>query len=136
MEGPDTFAADAWHPRNEQMGALYGLYLKALRDANALDFDDLLLRTVELFEKTDSVRERYSDKFRFVMVDEYQDTNRPQYLLVQRLAESIGISASSAIRINRSTSGGEPTSAISSTSNTTSPRRGPSCWSRITAQRR
>ena len=86
MEGPDAFAADAWHPRHEQMGALYGLYLKALRDANALDFDDLLLRTVELFEKTDSVRERYSDKFRFVMVDEYQDTNRPQYLLVQRLA--------------------------------------------------
>ena len=59
---------------------------KALKDANALDFDDLLLKTVELFEKSEQVRERYSEKFRFLMVDEYQDTNRPQYLLIQRLA--------------------------------------------------
>ena len=59
---------------------------KALTDANALDFDDLLLKTVELFEKSEQVRERYSEKFRYLMVDEYQDTNRPQYLLIQRLA--------------------------------------------------
>jgi DNA helicase-2/ATP-dependent DNA helicase PcrA len=86
MEGPDTFRANAWNPREQQIGTLYGMYLRALRDANALDFDDLLLRTVELFEKAVPVRERYADKFRYVMVDEYQDTNRPQYLLVQRLA--------------------------------------------------
>src|SRR5262245_17927825 len=54
----------------------------------ALDFDDLLLKTVELFETSQSVRERYAAKFQFVMVDEYQDTNRPQYLLVQRLASA------------------------------------------------
>ena len=59
---------------------------KALADANALDFDDLLLKTVELFERSEQVRDRYSEKFRFLMVDEYQDTNRPQYLLIQRLA--------------------------------------------------
>jgi len=86
MEGPETFTANAWNPRDEQIGKIYERYLKALRDANALDFDDLLLKTVELFEKSETVRERYSEKFRFVMVDEYQDTNRPQYLLVQRLA--------------------------------------------------
>ena len=86
MEGPETFTANAWNPRDEQIGKLYAIYLKTLRDANALDFDDLLLKTVELFEQSEPVRERYSEKFRFVMVDEYQDTNRPQYLLVQRLA--------------------------------------------------
>ena len=86
MEGPETFTANAWNPRDEQIGKIYEQYLKALRDANALDFDDLLLKTVELFEKSEMVRERYSEKFRYVMVDEYQDTNRPQYLLVQQLA--------------------------------------------------
>ena len=86
MEGPEVFAANAFNPRDRQIGALYGIYLKTLADANALDFDDLLLRTVELFGTSDQVRDKYSEKFRFVLVDEYQDTNRPQYLLIQRLA--------------------------------------------------
>jgi DNA helicase-2/ATP-dependent DNA helicase PcrA len=86
MEGPEVFTASSWNPRDEQIGKLYEMYVKALRDANALDFDDLLLKTVELFEKAETVRERYSNKFVHVMVDEYQDTNRPQYLLIQRLA--------------------------------------------------
>jgi DNA helicase-2/ATP-dependent DNA helicase PcrA len=86
MEGPETFTANSWNPREEQIGKLYALYVRALKDANALDFDDLLLKSVELFEKAEAVRERYSEKFRFLMVDEYQDTNRPQYVLVQRLA--------------------------------------------------
>ena len=87
MEGPEVFTANAaWNPRDQQIGTLYGMYLKALSDANALDFDDLLLKTVELFEQSEHVRDKYSEKFRFLMVDEYQDTNRPQYLLIQRLA--------------------------------------------------
>ena len=86
MEGPDTFTANAWSPKDQHVGALYTMYLKALQEANALDFDDLLLKTVELFETSEQVRDRYSEKFQHVMVDEYQDTNRPQYLLVQRLA--------------------------------------------------
>ena len=86
MEGPDSFAANSWNPKEAQIGKLYEIYVQRLRDANALDFDDLLLRTVELFDKAPAVRERYADKFRFVMVDEYQDTNRPQYLLIQQLA--------------------------------------------------
>ncbi len=86
MEGPEVFD-NAWNPKDQQIGKLYQLYIAALKEANALDFDDLLLKTVELFEKSESVRKRYSEKFRFLMVDEYQDTNRPQYLLVQRLAE-------------------------------------------------
>src|SRR6187401_1209612 len=86
MEGPEAFAS-AWNPKDQQIGKLFEMYVAALKEANALDFDDLLLKTVELFQKSESVRHRYSEKFRYVMVDEYQDTNRPQYLLVQRLAE-------------------------------------------------
>jgi DNA helicase II / ATP-dependent DNA helicase PcrA len=85
MEGPEVFDS-AWNPKDQQIGKLYQLYITALKEANALDFDDLLLKTVELFEQSESVRNRYSEKFRYLMVDEYQDTNRPQYLLVHRLA--------------------------------------------------
>jgi ATP-dependent DNA helicase UvrD/PcrA len=86
MEGPDSLRG-AWNLRDEQIAKIYEKYLVALRDSNALDFDDLLLKTVELFETATQVRERYARKFKYVMVDEYQDTNRPQYLLIKRLAE-------------------------------------------------
>jgi DNA helicase-2/ATP-dependent DNA helicase PcrA len=86
MEGSAAFSNATWNPREQQIAKIYELYTKALRDANALDFDDLLLKTVDLFEQSELVRERYSRKFRYLMVDEYQDTNRPQYLLIQRLA--------------------------------------------------
>src|ERR1041385_1384173 len=86
MEGPDSLRG-AWNLRDEQIAKIYERYLTALRDCNALDFDDLLLKTVELMETVPQVRERYARKFRYVMVDEYQDTNRPQYLLIRRLAE-------------------------------------------------
>ncbi|MEW6319564.1 MAG: UvrD-helicase domain-containing protein [Acidobacteriota bacterium] len=85
MEGPETFET-SWNPRDREIGRLYAGYLRALEDASALDFDDLLLKTVTLFDQAPSVRERYARKFRFLMVDEYQDTNRPQYLLIKQLA--------------------------------------------------
>jgi DNA helicase-2/ATP-dependent DNA helicase PcrA len=85
MEGPDSLRG-AWNLRDEQIAKIYEKYIVALRDSNALDFDDLLLKTVELFETSGQVRERYSRKFKYVMVDEYQDTNRPQYMLIKRLA--------------------------------------------------
>ncbi|HSP32874.1 MAG TPA: UvrD-helicase domain-containing protein, partial [Thermoanaerobaculia bacterium] len=88
MEGPEALAAgDAWNRRDEQISKVYAYYLKTLKDSNALDFDDLLLKTVDLFEQSERVRNKYAEQFRFVMVDEYQDTNRPQYLLSRRLAE-------------------------------------------------
>ncbi len=86
MQGPESLA-NGWNPRDKQIGEIYRYYLNALAESNALDFDDLLLKTLELVEKSESVRGRYSRQFRYVMVDEYQDTNRPQYLLVKRLAE-------------------------------------------------
>jgi DNA helicase-2/ATP-dependent DNA helicase PcrA len=89
MEGPDQLAAAAaWNRREEQIAKVYAYYVRALQDASALDFDDLLLRTVDLFERSEATRAKYTAQFRFVMVDEYQDTNRPQYLLIQRLTET------------------------------------------------
>jgi DNA helicase-2/ATP-dependent DNA helicase PcrA len=88
MEGPDALAANAgWNRKDEQIARVYAFYSKALQDSGALDFDDLLLKTVDLFEQSERVRAKYAEQFRFVMVDEYQDTNRPQYLLIRRLAE-------------------------------------------------
>ncbi len=84
MEGPESFDS-TWNPREQHFAKLFSLYTTALTDARALDFDDLLLKTVELFQKSAPTRERYSRQFQFVMVDEYQDTNRPQYLLIQAL---------------------------------------------------
>jgi DNA helicase-2/ATP-dependent DNA helicase PcrA len=86
MEGPETLRG-GWNIREEQIAKIYERYLQALTDANALDFDDLLLKTVELFETSAQVRDFYARKFKYVMVDEYQDTNRPQYMLIRRLAE-------------------------------------------------
>jgi DNA helicase-2/ATP-dependent DNA helicase PcrA len=89
MESPDDVAnASAFNRRDEQIAKVYAFYLKALAESNALDFDDLLLKTVDLFEGSERVRTKYSSQFKFVMVDEYQDTNRPQYLLIRRLAEA------------------------------------------------
>src|SRR4051812_29775271 len=87
MEGPDSLRGQ-WNLRDEQIAKVFEKYLIALKDSNALDFDDLLLKTVELFEASEQTRNFYSNKFRYVMVDEYQDTNRPQYMLIKRLAEA------------------------------------------------
>src|SRR5438876_10485394 len=89
MEGPDSLAPSAtgWNRRDEEIGKVFRYYLNALKDSTALDLDDRLLRTVDLFEHSATVRTKYADQFRFVMVDEYQDTNRPQYLLIRRLSE-------------------------------------------------
>lgn len=70
---------------DEQLAAVYERYLQTLATSGALDFDDLLLKAVTLFETAPDTRARYADRFRYVMVDEYQDTNRPQYMLIRHL---------------------------------------------------
>jgi DNA helicase-2/ATP-dependent DNA helicase PcrA len=87
MESPAAMLARRSSSRDDVVARVYDEYVKVLAASGALDFDDLLLKTVELFERADAVRSHYSRRFRFVMVDEYQDTNRPQYLLMRRLAE-------------------------------------------------
>jgi DNA helicase-2/ATP-dependent DNA helicase PcrA len=86
MEGPDSLRG-TYNIRDEQIAKIFERYVTSLRDSNALDFDDLLLKTVELFETSEQARQFYAHKFRYVMIDEYQDTNRPQYMLIRRLAE-------------------------------------------------
>src|SRR5204862_326567 len=72
----------------EQTAAdVYDLYEKRIHAMNAMDFDDLLLRCVNLFELFPDVRKRYGNQFRFILVDEYQDTNRTQYRFLELLAE-------------------------------------------------
>jgi DNA helicase-2/ATP-dependent DNA helicase PcrA len=85
MEGPESLRG-TWNVRDDLIARIYERYVQVLADANALDFDDLLLKTVELVETSEQTRDFYARKFRYVMVDEYQDTNRPQYLLIKRLA--------------------------------------------------
>ncbi|MCL5238508.1 MAG: UvrD-helicase domain-containing protein [Nitrospirae bacterium] len=67
-------------------GALYPKYLEALKTLNALDFDDLLLLALKLFREHPDVLDKYRDRFRYIMVDEYQDTNRVQYDFIRLLA--------------------------------------------------
>ncbi|HET6656062.1 MAG TPA: DNA helicase II [Gammaproteobacteria bacterium] len=69
-----------------QIARLARLYTAALRKANALDFDDLLLEAVRLFDESPPTLARYQDRWRYLHVDEYQDTNRPQYLWIRALA--------------------------------------------------
>lgn len=66
---------------------VYETYQKTLRDNNALDFDDILQKTVELFQNFSDILEKYQDIFRYILVDEYQDTNKAQYVLVNLLAQ-------------------------------------------------
>ena len=84
---PDDYAKQAHgDTRKQKVAEVYREYQKQLRASNALDFDDLIFRTVELFQKDAEVLEQYQDRFRFIMVDEYQDTNTAQFKLVSLLA--------------------------------------------------
>ncbi len=66
---------------------IYPVYQKVLRENNAVDFDDLLFYTVQLFRENKNILEFYQDKFKYILVDEYQDTNHAQYILINMLAE-------------------------------------------------
>ncbi len=85
---PEDMYRDAQDGATEKLASLYERYVRRLREANALDFDDLLLKTVALFDHAPDVRDDYNRRFRYLMVDEYQDTNRIQYRLIRQLTES------------------------------------------------
>src|SRR5262245_35258686 len=82
---PQSILDESWEPSWEYTANVFNEYEKRLRKSNALDFDDLLIRTVELFDKFPQAAEKYSTRFQYNMVDEYQDTNRQQYQLVRHL---------------------------------------------------
>ncbi len=88
---PADFAAQVGTDfRLKKVAACYELYEKQLSQADAMDFDDLLCKTVELFEQHPEILEKYQRRFRYIMVDEYQDTNYAQYRLVSLLAGKHG----------------------------------------------
>ncbi|MDN6795251.1 MAG: UvrD-helicase domain-containing protein, partial [Propionibacterium sp.] len=86
LVGPQEYAGSAPNdPVSKVVATAYGEYDKRLRQANALDFDDLIMRTVQLLKDKPLVAEHYHRRFRHILVDEYQDTNHAQYVLVREL---------------------------------------------------
>ena len=86
LQTPSEFAQAAGEFHEQQVANIYAAYQKKLEANNAVDFDDLLLLTLRLFKENEEVRNKYQDKFDYIMVDEYQDTNHAQYLLTKILA--------------------------------------------------
>ncbi|MCW3818006.1 DNA helicase PcrA [Micromonospora sp. DR5-3] len=82
---PEAFAARAKGPNERALAEAYTLYQRRLREAHALDFDDLIMTTVHLLQSHPHVAESYRRRFRHVLVDEYQDTNHAQYVLIKEL---------------------------------------------------
>lgn len=73
--------------RKEKIGKIYSLYQKKLKENNAVDFDDIINLTIDLLLENEDILEYYSDKFKYILVDEYQDTNKSQFKLVSILAK-------------------------------------------------
>src|SRR5438477_1763120 len=86
MLDPQELYLQSADPKTEKIAHLFEEYRKELRKANALDFDDLLLEATRLLKSSASVREYYNRRFQYLLIDEYQDTNRPQYELMRMLA--------------------------------------------------
>ncbi|MFZ0662106.1 MAG: UvrD-helicase domain-containing protein [Acidobacteriaceae bacterium] len=86
MIDPQEYYLSSSDPTGERVAHIFEAYRKGLRKANALDFDDLLLEAVHLLKVSSEVRERYNRRYRYLLIDEYQDTNRPQYELMKLLA--------------------------------------------------
>jgi DNA helicase-2/ATP-dependent DNA helicase PcrA len=82
----ETYAARAENPMERKLAEAYALYQRRLREANALDFDDIIMTTVHLLQAFPDVAEHYRRRFRHILVDEYQDTNHAQYMLVRELS--------------------------------------------------
>jgi DNA helicase-2/ATP-dependent DNA helicase PcrA len=86
MVSPDQYLQFAMGPFQRTVHLVYERYQRLLKQANALDFDDLLLMAIRLFQADPQLLLRYQERFQYIMVDEYQDTNRAQYLLIKMLA--------------------------------------------------
>jgi len=86
MIDPQEYFLASTNPMEEKIAHIFEIYRKELFKANALDFDDLLLETVRLLKVAPEVRERYNRRYKYLLIDEYQDTNRPQYELMKLLA--------------------------------------------------
>ena len=86
MRDPQEVYLESGDPKTERIAHIYEVYKQELAKSNALDFDDLLLYAVRVLKASGETRERYNRRYRHILVDEYQDTNRPQYELMRMLA--------------------------------------------------
>ncbi len=93
LQTPSTFVRAEFDFVDKMAGEIYGVYQRRLTASNAMDFDDLIMKTVEVLQKFPEVRSRYRSRFKHILVDEYQDTNHAQYMLIRELVgvESEGI---------------------------------------------
>lgn len=82
---PDEYAADAGYPFQQSVAKIYDTYERMRSEAGALDFDDLLIETVRLLRDTPDVRSKYRQRFKHILIDEYQDTNTAQYAIARFL---------------------------------------------------
>jgi len=85
LVGPDEYANRESSPVERTVSQVYPLYERALREAAALDFDDLISRTVDMLATQEEIRQKWQKRFRYIMIDEYQDTNAAQYKLVRMM---------------------------------------------------
>jgi DNA helicase-2/ATP-dependent DNA helicase PcrA len=88
MQDPQEMYLNSSEPKMERIAHIYKIYKDELLKANALDFDDLLLESVRLLKADSATREKYQRRYQYMLVDEYQDTNRPQYEIMCALAGS------------------------------------------------
>ncbi len=124
MVYPDQAALEAGSDfRQKILANLYTLYQQRLKTANAVDFDDIILLTVELFTNFPDVLDHYQNLFKYILVDEYQDTNQMQFELVRLLSQKYGNLAWWGMTTRASISSGGPPSRTSSPLKRTS--RGP-----------
>jgi len=86
LQDDKQFEQQASNFHEQKVAEIYKLYQQKLRTNNALDFDDLLMLSVRLLESNEEILQKYQNKFKYIMIDEYQDTNRAQYLLARMLA--------------------------------------------------
>ena len=85
MRSAEDFSMSARGPREQKIAELFFAYEKALKEAAALDFDDLLTKTVELLQNSPEIRQKWQRQFEYILIDEYQDTNAVQYALIKLL---------------------------------------------------
>ena len=90
MIDPQEYFLASTNPIEEKIAHVFEIYKRELFKANAMDFDDLLLETVRLLKSSAETREKYNRRYKYILIDEYQDTNRPQYELMKLLAGSDG----------------------------------------------
>lgn len=87
LVGPTEYANGARDILDEKIGHIYAEYIRLLHRSNAMDFDDLLIKPIELFRRHPDILKKYHHRFRFLLVDEFQDTNRAQYEVIKLLAD-------------------------------------------------